>query len=57
VRDALLSGTVENVSVKIKGDLALLPFANPKDGEFRFAGKVNERSIRLCPECATHKRR
>ena len=42
VRDALLSGTVENVSVKIKGDLALLPFANPKDGEFRFAGKVND---------------
>jgi len=42
VRDAVQSGTVENVNVKIKGDLSRLPFANPKDGEFRFAGKVND---------------
>jgi uncharacterized protein (TIGR02099 family) len=42
VRDAVLSGTVENVSVKVKGDLLHLPFSNPKDGEFRFAGKVRD---------------
>ena len=42
VRDAVLGGTVQNVAVKIKGDLKSLPFANPKDGEFRFAGKVND---------------
>ena len=42
VRDTVLSGTIENVGVKIKGDLALVPFANPKDGEFRFAGKVSD---------------
>ena len=42
VRDSVLSGTVQNVAVKIKGDLNKLPFANPKDGEFRFAGKVND---------------
>ena len=42
VRNSVLSGTVQNVAVKIKGDLNKLPFANPKDGEFRFAGKVND---------------
>ena len=42
VRDAVVSGTVQNVAVKIKGDLYKLPFANPKEGEFRFAGKVND---------------
>lgn len=42
VRDSVLNGTVQNVAVKIKGDLNKIPFANPKDGEFRFAGKVND---------------
>ena len=42
VRDAILKGTVQGVAVKVKGDLKLLPFANPKDGEFRFAGKVKD---------------
>ena len=42
VRDAVLQGEVQNVAVKIKGDLLQLPFANPKDGEFRFAGKVKD---------------
>ena len=40
VRDAVLKGEVQNLAVRIKGDLQRLPFANPKDGEFRFAGKV-----------------
>ena len=42
VRDSVLKGTVQGVSVKVKGDLQRLPFANPKDGEFRFAGKVKD---------------
>jgi uncharacterized protein (TIGR02099 family) len=42
VRDAVIKGEVQNVAVKIKGDLNKLPFANPKDGEFRFAGKVKD---------------
>ena len=42
VRDAIGSGSVQNVAVKIKGDLHKLPFSNPKDGEFRFAGKVKD---------------
>ena len=42
VRDAVLKGWLQGVAVKIKGDLKHLPFANPKDGEFRFAGKVKD---------------
>ena len=42
VRDAVLKGDVQNLAIKIKGDLQQLPFANPKDGEFRFAGKVKD---------------
>lgn len=42
VRDSVLKGDVQNVGVKIKGDLNKLPFHNPKDGEFRFAGKVKD---------------
>ena len=42
VRDAVIKGEVQNVAVNIKGDLNKLPFANPKDGEFRFAGKVKD---------------
>jgi uncharacterized protein (TIGR02099 family) len=40
VRDSILKGSLQGVGVKIKGDLKKLPFANPKEGEFRFAGKV-----------------
>ncbi len=42
VRDSVLKGTLQGVAVKIKGDLKQLPFANPKEGEFRFAGKVKD---------------
>jgi uncharacterized protein (TIGR02099 family) len=42
VRDSVLNGSVQNIAVKIKGDLQNLPFANPKDGEFKLAGKVKD---------------
>jgi uncharacterized protein (TIGR02099 family) len=42
VRDSVLQGGLQGVGVKIKGDLKKLPFANPKEGEFRLAGKVKE---------------
>jgi uncharacterized protein (TIGR02099 family) len=41
VRDAVVKGSYSGVQVNIKGDLDRLPFANPKDGEFRFAGRLN----------------
>jgi uncharacterized protein (TIGR02099 family) len=52
VRDAILKGEVQNVAVKIKGDLSQLPFANPKDGEFRFAGKVKDIQYAYVPTSA-----
>ena len=53
VRDAVLKGSVQGVSVKIKGDLKQLPFANPKDGEFRFAGKVKDVQYAYVPPNST----
>lgn len=42
LREALLQGTYSGVNVKVRGDLAKLPFANPQDGEFRIAGRVKD---------------
>ena len=53
VRDAVLKGEVQNVAVKIKGDLSHLPFANPKEGEFRFAGKVKDVQYAYVPATAS----
>ena len=49
LRDALVQGSYNNVSVKIKGDLAKLPFANPQDGEFRFSGRVKDILFDMVP--------
>jgi uncharacterized protein (TIGR02099 family) len=49
VRAAVLKGTYAHVQVKIKGDLDKLPFANPKDGEFRFAGRVQDVELDYMP--------
>lgn len=40
VRDAFTQGEITQMAVRIKGDLKEMPFANPKTGELRFAGKV-----------------
>lgn len=49
LQDALVKGSYNNVSVKIKGDLAKLPFANPQDGEFRFSGSVKDILFDMVP--------
>jgi uncharacterized protein (TIGR02099 family) len=41
VRDAVVKGSYTGVQIHIKGALDRLPFANPKEGEFRFAGRLN----------------
>lgn len=41
VREAVVKGRYTGVQINIKGDLDRLPFANPKEGEFRFAGRLN----------------
>ena len=40
VRDSVRKGSVSNLQVRIKGDLAKVPMAHPRDGEFRFAGQL-----------------
>ncbi len=49
VRDAIVQGSASQVSVRIRGDLARLPFANPQDGEFRFAGQVRDLQMAYIP--------
>lgn len=50
VRDAILKGRASDVRVKVRGDLARLPFANPAEGEFRFAGQVRDLQMAYVPE-------
>ena len=49
VRDAVRKGVYSDVQVKVKGDLAKLPFANPKDGELRFAGRIQDLELDYWP--------
>ncbi len=49
VRDAVRKGVYSDVQMKIKGDLAKLPFTNPKDGEFRFAGRIQDVELDFWP--------
>lgn len=49
VRDAVAKGIYSDVQVKIKGDLAKLPFATSKDGDFRFAGRVQDVELDYLP--------
>ena len=49
LRDALVGGTYSDVNVKIKGDLAKLPFKDPKDGEFRFSGRIKDVLFDMVP--------
>ena len=49
VRDAIVQGSASQVSVRIRGDLSRLPFSNPQDGEFRFAGQVRDLQMAYIP--------
>ncbi|WP_353246669.1 YhdP family protein [Limnohabitans sp.] len=49
LRDALVKGTYSDVKVNIKGDLAKLPFKDPKDGEFRFSGRIKDVVLDMVP--------
>jgi len=42
VRDSVVKGTASKVQVRIKGDLKDIPFAQPKQGEFHFAGHLRD---------------
>jgi len=49
VRDAVQQGTATGVAVRVKGDLHDIPYLNPKQGEFRFAGKVQDVTLAYVP--------
>jgi uncharacterized protein (TIGR02099 family) len=49
LRAALVNGTYSDVNVKIKGDLDKLPFKDPKDGEFRFSGRLKDVVLDMVP--------
>lgn len=49
VRDAIAQGSYNGVKVKIKGDLAKLPFTRPQDGEFHFSGRIKDVSFDTVP--------
>ncbi len=40
VRDSVRKGSVNKLQIRIKGDLAKVPMAHPRDGEFRFSGHL-----------------
>ncbi len=49
VRDAVVKAGVSDIAVRVKGDLYNIPFADPKQGEFRFAGKVRNATYAYVP--------
>jgi uncharacterized protein (TIGR02099 family) len=49
VRDAVLKGTYSDIQIKIKGNLAKLPFAHPKEGDFRFSGRLQDVELDYVP--------
>ena len=49
VRDAVVKGTYSGVQIKIKGDIARIPFVHPQEGEFRFAGRLNDVELDYVP--------
>lgn len=49
VRDAVVKGSYTGVKVKIKGDVAKLPFAKPQDGELVFSGRLKDVELDMVP--------
>ena len=49
VRESVRGGSVQQLQVRIKGDLAKLPMAQPRDGEFRFAARLHNVELAYVP--------
>lgn len=49
VEQGVRGGRVSNVQVRIKGPVDKLPFANAKEGDFRFAGQVQRLALDYMP--------
>jgi uncharacterized protein (TIGR02099 family) len=50
VRDAVTHGTASTVDFVVQGDLHDMPFADPKQGNFRIASKVNDVTFDYVPQ-------
>ena len=49
LRDSLRKGQVRNLQARIRGDLDKLPMPQPRDGEFRFAGHLQDVEMAYVP--------
>ena len=49
VREAVQAGQLAKTKIRIKGDLAQMPFADPKQGEFRIATQLSQASYAYVP--------
>ena len=49
LNEALQQGHVSNGHIRIKGPLALMPFSNPKSGEFSVTGHLNDVNFNFYP--------
>ena len=49
VRESVLKGQIRQMQVRIKGDLAKLPMAQARDGEFRFAAQLQDVDLAYVP--------
>lgn len=49
VRDSLRKGSVTGLQIRIKGNLANIPMAHPREGEFRFAGHLQDVEMAYVP--------
>ena len=52
VRDAVTQGTATSVDFRVRGDLHDIPFADPRDGEFRIAARVADVRYAYVPPVA-----
>ena len=49
VRDSVIKGDVNDLEVRVKGDLRDIPFADGRAGEFRFSGKARDLDYAFVP--------
>jgi len=49
VQESIRAGTLSGLQIRVKGDLAKLPMTHARDGEFRFAAKVQDVDMAYVP--------
>lgn len=52
VQDSVTRGTASTVDFRVRGDLYDMPFADPRDGDFRIAAKVSDVTYAYVPPSA-----